>query len=259
MQERDVSKNREVTVTLVSEVPLIRDGDNLAVILGNALEKGNCNLRNGDILVVAQKIISKAEGRTVNLQEYTPGRQAIEMSQKSGRDPRLLQAMVEESKEIIRVMEGTPEAPGVIVTRHSLGHVCTSAGIDKSNTGFQDKDIVVLLPQDPDKSAQKIADYLHNTYGLKIGVIVVDSLGDPNRMGAIGKAIGVANVPARLFEKDLEDLDKKQAKSDVAFADGIAAFAMVLMGQTDKKVPVVLIRGLQYPFTPDAKVKDVLI
>lgn len=259
MQERDVSKNREVTVTLVSEVALIRAGDNLAVILGNALEKGNCNLRDGDILVVAQKIISKAEGRIANLREYIPSKQAIEMSQKSGRDPRLLQAMIEESKEIIRVIEGTPESPGVIVTRHRLGHVCTSAGIDKSNTGFQDKDVVVLLPQDPEESAKEIADYFYGTYGVKIGVVVVDSLGDPNRMGAIGKAIGVANVPARLFEKDLEDLDKKQVKSDVAFADGVAAFAMVLMGQTDKKVPVVLIRGLQYLFTPDAKVKDVLI
>lgn len=259
MQERDVSRNRKITVDLISTIPLIRAGDNLPVILGNALEKENFSLQDGDILVVAQKVISKAEGQTANLNEYIPGKQAIEISQKSGRDQRLLQAMIEESKEIIRVVDGTPESPGVIVTRHRLGHVCTSAGIDKSNTGFTDKDIIILLPENPDRSAREIAGYFDKNYKVKIGVVIVDSLGDPYRMGAIGKAIGVANIPARLFEKDLEDLDKKQAKADIAFADSIASFAMILMGQTDQRVPVVLIKGVKYPLTPTAKIQDVLI
>lgn len=215
-------------------------------------------LSNKDVLVIAQKIVSKAEGKIISIDSFIPSKQALEISRKSGRDPRLAQAMIEESEEIMAVMDGTKESPGVVVTRHRLGHVCTSAGIDKSNVGLGKEDHVVLLPDDPDKSAHEIAKYFLENKGVNIGVVINDSMGDPYRAGAIGKAVGVANVPSRLLERNLQDLDGKISKADIAYADSLAAFAMVMMGQADERIPAVLIKGLDYPYTPGAGIKDVL-
>jgi len=255
--QEENSGNIMVILETISKIPLVKAGDNVGKILKDALENGNISLQNSDILIIAQKIISKAEGRIVNLQAYTPSEQAVEISRKSGRDARLVQLIIEESTEIKWVMEGTLEFPGIIIVRHKLGHVCSGAGIDASNTGFGDEDLVLLLPENPDDSAKKIADYLDETCGVKIGVVVIDTLGDRYRVGSIGKAIGVANVPARLVEQDLTDLDGRRVQSDVAFADSVAGLAMILMGQPNRNAPVVLIRGMDYPFTPTAKIKDV--
>lgn len=258
MRKED-NKPPSVKIWPLENTPLIQANDNLAAIIAQALVKEKRQLSNSDILVIAQKIVSKAENRVVNIAQYNPTKRALEISQASGRDPRLIQVMLDESQEILKVGRGTKESPGIIVTRHRLGHVCTSAGIDKSNTGSADTDTVVLLPENPDQSAREIADYFLKKEGVKIGVIIIDSMGDPYRVGAIGKAIGVANVPSRHFETELKDIDGKSRKSDIALADSIAAFAMILMGQTDELVPVVVIRGLEYPFSPNASINDVLL
>lgn len=262
MIERETGKDISTKTTLeaIPGIPFIVAGDNIGEILKGSIEKSNIRLQNKDVLVITQKIVSKAEGRYANLSEYSPGEQAIEISQKSGRDPRLVQLILNESQGVRWVMEGTTQSPGIIVVKHRLGHVCSGAGIDATNTGSTDKDHVLLLPEDPDNSAKKIADYFDEVNKVKIGVMVIDTLGDHDRIGSIGKAIGVANIPARLVEAGLSDLDGKQKLlSDVAFADNLAGLAMILMGNPDRGSPVVLIHGVDYPFTPTARIRDVFI
>lgn len=262
MGERETKNNigTKATLETIPGIPLIVAGDNIGEILKGAIEKGNIRLQDKDVLVIAQKIVSKAEGRYANLTEYSPSEQALEISRKSGRDPRLVQLILNESQDVRWVMKGTLQSPGIIVVKHRLGHVCSGAGIDATNTGYTDKDQVLLLPENPDTSAKKIADYFSEVSKVKIGVMVIDTLGDHDRIGSIGKAIGVANVPARLVENGLSDLDGKQTLlSDVAFADSLAGLAMILMGNPDRSSPVVLIRGVDYPFTPSARIRDVFI
>ncbi len=262
MLERETRKDISIKATLetIPRIPLIVAGDNIGAILKEAIEKNNNHLQDRDVLVIAQKIVSKAEGREADLAEYTPSEKAIEISQKSGRDPRLVQLIINESEDVRWVMEGTPQSPGIIVVKHRLGHICSGAGIDATNTGSADIDRVLLLPEDPDSSAKKIADYFDEVDKVKIGVMVIDTLGDRFRIGSIGKAIGVANVPARLVETGLSDLDGKQTLlSDLAFADSLAGLAMILMGNPDRSSPAVLIRGVNFPFTPAARIRDVFI
>lgn len=260
MIEREINKDKIAKATLetIPGIPLIAIGDNVEEVLSGVIERNNLQLQDKDVIVIAQKIISKAEGMYVNLGDYTPSEQAVEISHKSGRDPRLVEVIISESKEIKRVMNGTPEFPGIIVVKHRLGHMCSGAGIDTTNTGFKDKDLVLLLPRDPDNSAKKIADYFEEISNVKIGVIIIDTLGDHYRIGSIGNAIGVANVPARIVEEGLSDLDGKQnLLSDIAFADSLSGLAMILMGNPNEGSPAVLIRGVDYPFTPSSKIKDV--
>jgi len=244
----------------IENIPLVKEGDVIAQIIDESLARSGLELQEGDVIVVATKIVSRAEGKVVYPTQYQPSQKALEIARQTGRDPRLVQAILEESREILSVIPGSPESPGIIVTRHKrIGHVCTSAGIDKSNVGIDDSEAMILLPNNPDKSAQEIAQYFFEKYQVSPGVIIVDSLGDPHRAGAIGKALGVANVPARLVSRKEVDLDGRPTKTDVAWADAVAAFAMILMGQTDQKTPVVLIRGLNYPHSPRARISDVLL
>lgn len=252
--------NKSVLAYRLPGVPMVREGSDVASVIDQTLKRDRIRIGNRDILAVAQKIVSRAERRIVSLDSYQPTPFAESLAKKTGRNARLIQAILDESTEIRRVDKGTPEHKGVVVTRHRLGFVLTSAGIDSKNVGGgkNDDDKVMLLPIDPDRSARKIAAYFKKMQGVKIGVIIVDSLGDPDRMGAVGKAIGVANVPARLVrrEKDIED---KIKNTDIAFADGIAALAMLMMGQANEMSPVVVIRGLDYSISPRSKISDVLI
>jgi len=259
-------KERRIEVELpavrfypIKDLPSFKPGDNIAEAIEDALERSGIPLEEKDILAVTAKVVSKAEGRIVNLNDYDPTLEALKIAAKTGRDPRLVQAILEESRELILITPGSQEKPGIIVTRHRLGHVCTSAGIDKTNIGVNDPEKIILLPEDPDESAREIVQHFFRRYRINVGVVIVDSMGDPYRAGAIGKALGVANVPARIVKIQERDLDGKSTKSDVAFADAIAAFAMLLMGQTDQGIPVVLIKGLDYPWTPGAKISDVLL
>lgn len=256
-KERLPHQSRRISTFPLSELPVITPKTNLPEILFSATESIQPT-HERDIVVVAQKIVSKAEGRFLDLRGVEVSQRAEKLSKITGRPSDFVQAVINESQEVMEITSGTPDSPGMILVKHRLGHVCTSGGIDKSNTGYASRNIVTLLPTNPDKSARKISQYYHQRAGKEIGVVIVDSMGDAHRLGAIGKAIGVANVPARTHRTELKDLNGKPTSADIAYADSVAAYAMIVMGQTDEGVPAVLISGLEYTIDPQAKISDVL-
>lgn len=198
------------------------------------------SLVDGDILVIAQKIISKAEGRLVQLDTITPSERAQQVARATQKDPRLVELILRESDEISRM------APGILIVRHRLGFTSANAGIDRSNVVQEsDHETVLLLPEDPDASAQKIRYSIQNQSGVSLGVVISDSHGRPFRLGTVGVAIGVAGLPAlwdRRGEADLHGYALQH--TDVGVGDEIAAAAGLLMGQGAEGLPVVLLRGL---------------
>jgi coenzyme F420-0:L-glutamate ligase/coenzyme F420-1:gamma-L-glutamate ligase len=234
------TKQYIVRSTAVPEIPLIKPGDNLGGIIYNAIIHHSIPLSEGDILVVSSKIISKAEGRVVSLKSIVPSKKAGDIARLSGKDPRIVELMMKES-EIINVEHG------VIETVHNLGFICTSGGIDRSNTGNPEDEMVSLLPINPNLSAKGIVDEIRRLSGKEIGVVVNDSLGIKYRTGSIGLAIGVFGLPAVLIGGEGEvDIYGKRRNFKISFADEIAATGSLLMGQSDEGFPVVIISGLHY-------------
>ncbi len=233
----------ELRFMSIPHIPHIQPGDNLAELLLTALQQANIQLQDGDVLAIAQKIVSKAEGRLVNLATVTPGAQAQAVASQTAKDPRVVELILQESEEISRLRLG------VLIVRHRLGFTSANAGIDRSNVAQSGADeTVLLLPQDPDGSAARICQHLQEHFGVQIGVVITDSHGRPFRLGTVGVAIGVAGLPAlwnRRGELDLYGYALQH--TDVAVADEIAAAAGLLMGQAAEGTPVVLIRGLQLP------------
>jgi len=242
-----------LTLTPLQNIPLIRRDDNLADILVKSLQKTNIELQDNDILVIAQKIVSKAEGRTVNLTNVTPSRRAIELAKQTQKDPRIIELILQESNEVLRTRIGT------IIVEHKLGFVCANAGIDHSNVNSpllegkelgekeNPEDWVLLLPQDPDLSSRKMRDEILSKTGKRIGILIIDSHGRAWRNGTVGATIGVAGLPA------LEDLRGKQDLfgftlriTQVGVADELAAAASLMMGQAAEGTPVVHVRGFPY-------------
>ena len=229
----------------LQHIPLIQSGDNLAEIILNAIEKTGLTLQDQDILVFAQKIISKAEGRLVNLVTIQPSARAIDLANQTDKDPRLVELILCESREVLRTR------PGTIIVEHKLGFVCANAGIDHSNVagaGDTAEEWVLLLPTDPDRSAETLRDKFFSKTGKRIGVLIIDSHGRAWRNGTVGVAIGLAGMPG------LEDLRGRQDLFDftlritqVGAADELAAAASLVMGQAAEGTPVVHVRGFPYP------------
>lgn len=232
-----------LSLTAVPHIPHIQPGDNIAEVILQALAAADLSLQNGDILVIAQKIISKAEGRSVNLADVQPGERAQEVAAQTAKDPRVVELILQESDEISRMREG------VLIVRHRLGFTSANAGIDRSNVSQAGaEETVLLLPLDPDGSAAKIQAIIEAKSGVEVGVIVSDSHGRPFRQGTVGVAIGVAGLPAlwdRRGEFDLYGYELQH--TTVGVADEIAAAAGLIMGQANEGIPVVLMRGLQLP------------
>lgn len=230
-------------LTAVPDIPHIQPGDDIAEVILAALATARLTLQDSDILVIAQKIISKAEGRSVNLADVTAGERAREVAAQTGKDPRLVELILQESDEISRLREG------VLIVRHRLGFTSANAGIDRSNVSQPSgEERVLLLPLDPDGSAAVIRAVLEARSGVQVGVIVSDTHGRPFRQGNVGVAIGVAGLPAlwdRRGEFDLYGYELQH--TTIAVADEIAAAAGLLMGQASEGLPVVLVRGLQLP------------
>jgi len=234
-----------LTLTPLQQIPLIHSGDNLVEIVLNAIEMSSLTLQDRDILVFAQKIVSKAEGRLVNLVTIKPSARAIELGKQSEKDPRLVELILCESREVLRTR------PGTIIVEHKLGFVCANAGIDHSNVagaGDSAEEWVLLLPSDPDRSAEKLRDEIQTKTGKRIGVLIIDSHGRAWRNGTVGVAIGLAGIPG------LEDLRGRQDLFDftlritqVGAADELAAAASLVMGQAAEGMPVVHVRGFPYP------------
>ncbi|WP_380877524.1 F420-0--gamma-glutamyl ligase [Sphingomonas sp. DBB INV C78] len=230
---------RELLIRAVPGVPLIAAGDDLAGIIADALDGAGLALRTGDVLVIAQKIVSKAEGRLVRLAEVRPSAEAIELAPKVDKDPRLVELILSETVEVVRTR------PGALIVRDKRGLVLANAGIDQSNVDHQDGEVALLLPVDPDASAQRIAEGLAELTGIEPAVVIVDSLGRAWRMGTVGTAIGVHGLPALLDLRGQADLHGRSLQtSELGLADEIAAAGSLLMGQADEACPVVLMRGL---------------
>lgn len=225
-------------------IPLVFPGDDLAVLILEGVERAGLFLQDGDLLVVTQKVVSKAEGRLINLVEVDPSPEAIRLGEETNKDPRLVEVILNESRQVLRTREG------VIIVEHRLGFVCANAGVDHSNVqaeGGQQGEWVTMLPQNPDASAQRLRERLQDATGAKIGVIIIDSHGRAWRLGTVGIAIGVAGFPALLDLRGRPDLFGDPLRStQVGLADEVAASASILMGQADEGLPVIHIRGLPY-------------
>lgn len=243
-----------LVLTPLSNIPLIRQGDDLADILVKALRATAIQFQDGDILVIAQKVISKAEGRMVNLATVTPSEKALELAGRTEKDPRVIELILQESNTVLRAR------PGAVIVEHRLGFVCANAGIDHSNVspldpseGFgtfgriNQEDWVLLLPENPDCSAATIRQQMEAVSGAKIGVLIIDSHGRAWRNGTVGATIGISGLPGLVDLRGQPDLfDFHLRITQVGAADELAAAASLVMGQAAEGTPAVHVRGFPY-------------
>ena len=226
-------------------MPLVRQGDNLADILVLSMHASGIDLQDDDILVVAQKIVSKSEGRMVDITSITPSERAVELAKTTDKDPRVVELMLQESNEVLRVR------PGTVIVEHKLGFVCANAGIDHSNvagSGNENQEFVLLLPEDPDRSARDLREQIKQRTGRSIGVMIIDSHGRAWRNGTVGMCIGLSGIPALVDERGWKDLFGYTLRvTVVGVADELAAAASLMMGQAAEGKPAVHVRGFPYP------------
>ena len=219
----------------VTGLPEVVPGTNLPVLLART------GTRSGDVLVVTQKIVSKAEGRFVDPATITPSPEAIALAQETHKDPAHVELILRESTAVIR------KAPYVLITRHRLGHVMANAGIDASNIGAGRTGQLLLLPLDPDRSAQSIAE----RQGPGVAVVISDSFGRPWRMGTVNVAIGIAGLAAVIDQRGEADRDGRVLQAtQIALADAVAAAAGLVMGEGAEGIPVCVVRGLHWNAPP---------
>ena len=223
-------------------VPMVQPGDNLHAFAISALVDADIAPEPGDVLVVAQKIVSKAENRFVDIATIKPSAEAEKLAAETGKDARFVQVVLSESKRIVRHREN------LIIAEHRLGFVLANAGIDHSNVAPGDgHERILLLPVDPDSSARALREELVASYGVPIAVIISDSFGRPWRRGTVGIAIGAAGLPAIIDWRGHPDLFGRPLEvTETGFADEIAAAASLVMGQADEAMPMVLVRGLKW-------------
>jgi coenzyme F420-0:L-glutamate ligase/coenzyme F420-1:gamma-L-glutamate ligase len=218
----------------IAGLPEIKPGDDLVAIIAAHVS----GLEPGDIVVVTQKIVSKAEGQFVDLASLTVSAEATELAAETRKDPQLVQLVLQESQNIVR------KAPNVLITRHRTGHVMANAGIDASNIGAGNGGQALLLPKDPDASAQHIANGLAQLLGVCPGVIISDSFGRPWRNGTVNVAIGIAGMAAVIDQRGQPDRDGRPMQvTQIAVADAMAAAAGLAMGEGAEGLPVVILRG----------------
>ena len=245
--------NWDMTFRALPGIPLIRPGEDLAAVIARTAEDDGFALADGDVVVVAQKVVSKAEGRIVHLDDVTPGERAQRLAARTGRDARLCQLYLDESTAILDV-KGRH-----VVTLHRLGFQGTGAGVDMSNVAKRSDGYAALLPEDPDASARRIRAGLRERTGATVAVIVSDSFGSATREGAYGAAIGIAGI--RHLEEPEQDADlfDNPSKPMMNRVDEIASAASILMGQTAAAKPVVIGRGVPYTVDEQARIADLLI
>ena len=230
----------KLTLTALTGIKLVEPGDDLGAIAVAAFAANRIVPEPGDVLVVAQKIASKAEGRYVDVTTVEPSERAITLAAEVDKDPRFVEVVLSESKRVVR------HRPGLLIVEHRLGFVMANAGIDHSNLPTQaGGERVLLLPEDPDGSALALRKELVGIFGTDIAVIISDSFGRAWRKGTVGVALGAAGLPALIDMRGQPDLfGRELLVTETGFADEIAAAAGVLMGQADEAVPMVLVRGL---------------
>lgn len=231
-----------LSILPVTGVPMVQSGDDLAALLFAALDQNQLGCRDGDVLVICQKVVSKAEGRLVDVRTITPSPFAEQLSRATaeGKDARIIEVILRETRRIVRMDSGH------LIVETGQGWICANAGVDESNSG--DTNTVVLLPVDPDASARRIMAAARQRYAATIAVIVTDTFGRPWRQGLVDFALGVAGMPALLDLRGSDDLDGRTLKHTIAAqADALAAAAGLVMRKGDA-IPAALVRG--YEFTP---------
>jgi coenzyme F420-0:L-glutamate ligase/coenzyme F420-1:gamma-L-glutamate ligase len=235
-----MTASRQLTLTALPGIPLIRQGDDLGALIEQAVDRADLTLEDGDVLAVTSKIVAKSEGRLVELSGVVPSAEAKGLALETGKDPRLVEVILGESRQVLRTR------PGLIIVEHRLGFVCANAGVDHSNVDG-DGDWVLLLPEDPDASAGALQRRLKQDQGVEVGILVIDSHGRAWRMGTVGVTVGLAGFPALVDMRGEEDLHGEELiVTVVGLADEIAAAASAIMGQAAEGFPVVHVRGLPY-------------
>ncbi len=238
-----------VEVIAVENLPLITEGDDLAELICNAAEKQNTPILEKDVVVITHVAVSKAEGKVVNLDEVVPSERAKEVARETDKDPALVEAILRETKEIVRMRRNS------LITETKNGIVCANAGVDRSNVKGERN--IVLLPEDPNASAQKIRQKIRNLTGCDVAVIVSDTHGRPFRMGEINVAIGIAGIKPirdRRGEKDLFGYVLRIKQT--AIADELTSAAELVMGQADEGIPAAIIRGYKYQAAENASATE---
>lgn len=244
---------RSLSITPVEGLPLFAEGDDLAAFVADALRAQGCRLGDGDVVVVAQKVVSKTEGRARPLATVSPSPDAEAAAARAQKDPAVVELVIRESVELMRV------APGVIITRHRTGHVLANAGIDASNVGDPAADQVLLWPVDPDASAARLRRDLERAFGVRLAVIVSDSLGRAWRVGTVGTAIGVSGMKPLRDRRGERDLFGRELQATViGVADEIAAAASLVIGEGAEATPVAIVRGAVYEPAEDEGVAELL-
>jgi coenzyme F420-0:L-glutamate ligase/coenzyme F420-1:gamma-L-glutamate ligase len=250
-----VTPGSQLILTALPGLPLVQIGDDLAKLCLGGLREAEIQLEDGDILVLAQKVVSKAEGRFKYLKDVVPSEEARRVAELTKKDPRLVELILSESSRVLRTR------PGLIIVEHRLGFVCANAGIDASNVQLADggkRERVLLLPEDPDASAEGILTQLNQVSGASLGVLIIDSHGRAWREGSVGVVIGAAGVAVVADLRGTPDLFGVPLRSTrVGIADEVAAAASIIMGQAAEGLPVVHVRGFPYPLQ-SGSVKDLI-
>jgi coenzyme F420-0:L-glutamate ligase / coenzyme F420-1:gamma-L-glutamate ligase len=240
-----VEKIMPLILTPLPQIPLVQPGDDIARLVARAVRVAALELLDGDIFVITQKIISKSEGRFVNLTNVVPSPAAIATALQTQKDPRFVELVLRESNVVMRAR------PGTLIVEHRLGFVCANAGIDHSNVqslGGNPEDWVLLLPENPDSSAGAIREALEAEFSKNFGVLIIDSHGRAWRIGTVGVAIGYSGIPGVVDLRGKPDMFGYQLRvTQVAAADELAAAASLLMGQAAENIPVIHVRGFPYP------------
>jgi len=230
--------SRPISIIPLSGWPLVQKGDDVVEILFQGLKDREESLLDGDILVITQKIISKAEGSVVDLNDVEPSTRALRLAEEIGKDPKLLDIILKESKRIVR------KRRGVVITEHRRGWVCANSGVDYSNVPG---DAVSLLPRDPDESAENIRHRIESNLGVEVAVVIIDSQGRPFRKGVVGVALGQAGISGLVSKAGEEDLHHYKLKgAESALTDQVASAALLVMGESSEGIPAAVVRGLDY-------------
>lgn len=242
-----------ISINALADFPMIVPNDDLASVLIDSLQHNGMALQTQDVVVLAQKIVSKAEGQLVRLADVKPSARALEIAQQTGKDSRMVELILSESREIIA------QRPGLLIVEHRLGYIMANAGIDQSNIDHpNDDEYALLLPENPDQTCALIKAALDRRFNADVGVIINDSFGRPWRMGVTGVALGSAGLPSLLSLIGKPDLYNRAMRvSEIAFADEIAAAASLIMGQTNAGQPAVHVRGLHWD-EPDNSAQTLL-
>ncbi len=239
-----------VTLIALPNIPLVQPGDDLAGLIFTAIQAAGLTLANTDIVVVAQKIVSKAEGRFVRLAEVTPSARALELAEITGYPPPYVEVILGDTAAIIRAKRG------LLIVEHRLGFISANAGVDQSNVGAE-PGLLLRLPEDPDASARTLRRRLAELAGVLPPLLIIDSHGRPWRWGTVGVTIGLSGLAPVQDCRGMPDLfDRPLQRTDVGFADQIAAAASLLMGQAAEGCPVVIVRGLSFTVDETARAAD---